>query len=324
MLYDISFLSLCPKCNNYPLLTLNNLTEITIKCEHCGYNQMKTIHDYLSLMINRSSKKINNNKYCKAHFEQYNRYCEQCKLHLCRKCNTHQSHKLIFLDKASDTNKIFDKINEGYKHIKNYCNELKCNMIHHLLDKINQLEYSYRIFSSMNKDILDFMQLISNNYINNHLNYYLRCNYMSISSLNGINIYKCINENKKDVIINYYKKYKLIKEFDIDIQKFQNIKTIEDDSSQIAHLLLLSDGRLASCSFYSTINIYSINENNSYHCDYTIDTKHDDKVFYICQLDNGKLVSGSGDGVIKIWTISFNSYQCDLLLKKHMMVGYAK
>ena len=78
---------------------------------------------------------------------------------------------------------------------------------------------------------------------------------------------------------------------DIDINNINNIKTINEHSDLIASLLLLSDGRLASCSDDNTIKIYDIK--NNYHCDITLEG-HTDCVNYISQLDNNKLISCSG------------------------------
>ena len=71
----------------------------------------------------------------------------------------------------------------------------------------------------------------------------------------------------------------------VDINGINNIKTIDKHSNDIRSLLLLSDGRLASCS-YKTIKIYNIN--NNYHCDITING-HISCINYISQLANNKL-----------------------------------
>ena len=94
----------------------------------------------------------------------------------------------------------------------------------------------------------------------------------------------------------------------VDINGINNIKTINEHSNYINSLLLLSDGRLASCSYDNTIKIYNIN--NNYHCDITL-KGHTDCVYYISQLDNNKLISCSEDKTIKIWSITQSSYQCD-------------
>ena len=94
----------------------------------------------------------------------------------------------------------------------------------------------------------------------------------------------------------------------VDINNIINIKTINEHSDNVFSLLLLSDGRLASCSCDDTIKIYDIK--NNYHCDITLEG-HTDYVTYISQLDNNKLISCSDDRSIKIWSITQSSYQCD-------------
>ena len=84
------------------------------------------------------------------------------------------------------------------------------------------------------------------------------------------------------------------------------IKTIHKDNSYVCSLLLLSDGRLASCSNDRTIKIFNM---NNYHCDITI-KGHNNGVNYISELDNNKLISCSYKE-IKIWSINQLSYQCD-------------
>ena len=94
----------------------------------------------------------------------------------------------------------------------------------------------------------------------------------------------------------------------VDINNIINIKIINEHSDDVYSLLLLSDGRLASCSYDKTIKIYDIK--NNYHCDITLEG-HTHSVNYISQLDNNKLISCSDDRSIKIWSITQSSYQCD-------------
>ena len=54
-------------------------------------------------------------------------------------------------------------------------------------------------------------------------------------------------------------------------------------------LLLLLDGRLASCSSDNTIKIYDMDIN--YNCVITINTGHTNIVTYISQLGNNKIIS---------------------------------
>lgn len=89
------------------------------------------------------------------------------------------------------------------------------------------------------------------------------------------------------------------------------IKQLKNHSNSVYSLILLKDGRFASCSFDSTIKIY--NPNNDYHCDITLSSAPSNEfIISICQLDNGNLVSGSSiqnedwsySSFIKIWSIT--------------------
>ena len=175
---------------------------------------------------------------------------------------------------------------------------------------INKLEYSYNIFKIKNTDILDLIQIIINNYENNTNNYLFKTNLININN-NHINLYQYHNKISLDGIISYFNNYILIEDNSISVKKtdIKNIKTINEHNSNVASLLLLSDGRLASCSYDTIIKIF--NMNNNYHCDFTINTEHVICVDYICEIDNNKLISCSYDKSIKIWSITQLSYQCD-------------
>ena len=97
--------------------------------------------------------------------------------------------------------------------------------------------------------------IIINNYNNNHYNYYTRQNIINIINKYKIKIYNC-NDTKE--LINYYNNYNILIEHIVDINNIINIKTINEHSNDVYSLLLLSDGRLASCSCDKTIGPINI------------------------------------------------------------------
>ena len=295
-------LTLCPKCDNYPLFYFNKEkpTKVLIHCNHCLEKKYYSLHNYLHQISTRKNDVIQN--YCNKHHQIYNNYCVNCKLHICCKCKNHQLHKLISLSTILPTITQINKINIAYNHINSYCYTLKSRMINQLLLQINQLEYTYQKFQIFNNDILHLLELIIKNYSSNTINYYLRCN---IGIADSINIYQYKKKNTVFDIIEYYNEYTLIK---VDSSNFNNTITINKHKGIISSLILLSDGRLASCSFDNTIKIY--NRNNYYNCDLTL-KGHTWNVPSICQLENNKLVSCSYDRSIKIWSIFDTSYKCD-------------
>ena len=191
-----NILTLCPQCNNNPLLYLNQdqPKDILIQCAHCKYNQSTSLHNYLYQLNTISHIKRNDNdKKCNTHNQIYNKYCIQCKLYLCNQCTTHESHQVISLDNIISTTDITNKVNEGYNHINIYCNELKKDKINHYINKINQLEYTYQSFLTVNNDILDIIMIMINSYNNNRYNYYTRENINNIINKYEIRINKCNN-----------------------------------------------------------------------------------------------------------------------------------
>ena len=308
-------LTLCSQCSKFPFLFLNkeNPHEILIKCEHCGNNKCILIHDYLYQInsISYTSNETKNN--CDNHNQRFNKYCTTCKLYLCNQCNNHESHQIILLENIISTTKINIQVNEGYQHINKYCKELIKDKLNECINKINRFQYSYQLFNAKNKDILKIIQLMIRNYNNNQSNYYLRENINNIIMTMKINLYKCLNESSDDEIIRYYNTYNILKDPIVNIHNINNNTTIREHSNSVNSLLLLLDGRLASCSSDLTIKIYNIK--NNYHCDMTINTKHSNSILYISQIDNNKIISCSKDKSIKIWSITQSSYQCDCTIK---------
>ena len=302
-------LTFCPKCNKYPFLSFpyGKQKEIYIDCDNCGYKNNEILHSYLdklTLYTPNINTTISNEK------NNFDTFCIKCKTYLSSsssKSNTHQLHQVVSLSNIINTNLLNQQIEKGYYHINNYCNELKNRTVNELTKQINQLNYSYDNFQSTNNDILKLVELIITNYnIDNH-NYYLMS---SLNQIKSINIYEYNEDINTEGICNYFNNYNIIS--DEKIEKIKEINIIHHHTETVYNLILLQDGRLASCSWDKTIKIFDIK--NNFHCDITID-QHSASVNYICQLENGKLISCSGDKTIKIFTIYHSSFHCDYTIQ---------
>lgn len=309
----VSNLTLCFKCSSFPLILFNekNPKKISIKCNGCEYNKKYLVHNYLHLM-KITSVKVNDtyiDSYCYSHENDSTEYCIECDEYICDDCKKedHVFHQLLSLSDEISTKVLTDKIQLGYNHIDGYCKELKSSIVNDYINKINEIEYSYQLFKQENYEILQLIQLIVDNYNNNKKNYELKTNLVNFIKLNDVNIYKYSKVKSKAGIINFFQEYKIIKLALVDVSNFKKIKNIEEHSATIYSLLLLSDGRLASCSADKTIKIYNIE--NNYNCEITVEG-HTDAVSDLCQLENKKIVSCS-DTTIKIWSISVLSYKCE-------------
>lgn len=312
---NFSTYTICPKCYKYPYLSIprNNKKEIHIDCNHCGYKTMKNIYYYLN-EINSIKKSEDISKKCNEHNRLYNNFCVDCKIHFCEKCNNnHDNHQVINLKETILTKDVNKKINEEENHIRTYCYNLKKSKIKELMTEINNIEYCYQLFKSSNENLLQLIKLISDNYQNNNCNYYLKINFIGIQDIITYKTYT-IKEDKitTDDIMNYFNNYSIFgeKDYFVDISKIHNIKTITDHCGGIYSVILLKEGRLASCSRDRSIRIF----NNDYHCDIIL--KHQaTSILSISELENGNLVGCCGDKSIKIWSINDN-YSCDFTISK--------
>lgn len=97
------------------------------------------------------------------------------------------------------------------------------------------------------------------------------------------------------------------------LSSFKWTESIRGHSSFVYCLLLLKDGRLASCSDDETIIVYN---KSNYDVDISMEG-HEGTVWYITQLDNSDIVSCSIDCTIKIWEINELTYQCKETLRGH-------
>ena len=80
---------------------------------------------------------------------------------------------------------------------------------------------------------------------------------------------------------------------------FKNIHSIAVHKGIINNILLLQDGRLASCSYDNTIQIFNM---TTYKSEIAIDCHY--CVKYICLLPNGNLVSILDNKTLNIYHIS--------------------
>lgn len=294
--------TLCPNCNEYPLIYLNSnyLNTVFIKCEHCQYQQNFEVLKYLYQM--KLATQIDINNYCQTHNRLPINYCVECKTYVCDQCEMHLSHQLSSLSIIS-TIFLTNQIKKAYEHINHYCSNLKKNQINIYIEKINKIEYAFHSFKSTNTNLLKLVEIMINNYNSNKYNWYLRSN---IRTINEICINQCPNPNNYEDIITYYSKYNFIKNTEI-IEGIHIQKVLTNHTAAVNSILLLMDGRLASCSTDLTIKILNL---QNYNCDINI---QDNKsiVTYINQLENGKLISSFVDSSIKIWTIYEFSYKCE-------------
>lgn len=206
-----------------------------------------------------------------------------------------------------------NEVERGFIHISIYLSELKTKVVNYLICQINELETAYEKCYKRNITILSSFKTLISNYKSTQLNIY-HCDYSHSYSevLRYFNEYtinqdRIIRSNYESSIqfsiINAQKphihlfiqneiSFSIKGLRPVDINNFKEIKTITDHTDVIYSLLLLNDNRIASCSNDRTIRIY--NPSNNYLCEKVI-KNNKEWIRTICQLDNGTIVSSSGD-----------------------------
>ena len=312
----------CLQCNSFPILTLNSsfIPTITIKCD-CGYNDTLPLIDYNNQI---RKKKVFISSLCRQHkYQEFQYYCEECKKHLCSTCKTMHSNNHHIVD-FNTKHKILQfikedtesKIKSSFEAIKNRAIQL----ITSLNKEIQRIQSSLEVFYNNNNVYVDFfnslfqnisnynhIKNIMNNYISNHIGSQTLPNtdeYLSKETIESFILFLQLEQTVRKKEFNF--KY-IPKTNDDGNSKFNDsstkysldLKSIKlIPSNKIYHLILLKDGRFASCSKDKTIKIFN---SKDYSCEQTIEA-HQDSVRYIIQLENENIISCSNDKSIKVWT----------------------
>ena len=221
-------------------------------------------------------------------------------------CGFSSSKKINTIPIGVNSNPLFKDITIGLKKANTFLTidfgTQKNELIKKYLKQINELESSYEESYQRNKTVLSFIQTLIDNYDGTEE---IRNSILN----NRFEIYQCWNNNSREEFIKYYNEYNIIET--IKIENAKNIKTITlepdgplgDLSIGVKSLLLLKDGRIASCSDNNKIMIFD--PSNDYHCDQVIE-RHSKGITSICQLDDGTIVSCSNEGSLMIGSYTIN------------------
>ena len=115
---------------------------------------------------------------------------------------------------------------------------------------------------------------------------------------NNFNIYKPFDESLQSVS-HYFSSFALHNSIEH--------KSFIVNEQLVRYMIVLTDGRICTCSDDHTISVIDI-ENDK--IDMTIEG-HTKPVYSLCQLENGKVLSGSVDKSIKIWEVGKDRYKCE-------------
>lgn len=270
--------TICSKCGRIPRIYLKKEQPgtISIHC-NCGYNQTTTITEYLFDVSACPLPPI---------FD-----------------NSNAPNKV-------DVDIILTAIAQGHDHIDNYLVDLKNDAISTLTEIRQNIEKSFNDCVNNNNDILNLVEIMLKSYMDNMNEPSIINNLIMNTNLN-IEKYLKNNDTQKNYadMIKYFNNLSIFEPVSVNIN--QKTKFIAHNT-QIYSLLILNDGRIASCSGDKTIKIFD--PKNNFNTDIVLEG-HLNAVTHISQAKNGKILSSSFDYCIKIWNISKNSGGCEYTIK---------
>ena len=293
----------CCECNKKPNLNKNDFhycsTCKKILCNNC----IQKHDEHNEIKLNRLDG------YCLKHLNTFYSYCKNCKTNLCAFClNEHQNHTNLNLSSILLTE---NNIKEYYSLINNF--ELK-------IQKLD--EFGNKLLLSLKKYKEDTLEQI--NFFKNLLYTYeyevnkKNLNYNTIENLSEIkNQFKIITHNYEKIEESENNLISLIDNSSfIFSNKFEICKkTIQEHSGTIICLKILKDGRIASSSNDTNLNIYS---KKKFELQMKINI-HIGPIYYFTQLQNGKIITTSSDKTMKIISLlDDNNYKLEQILEGHI------
>ena len=314
-IYENKFLCLnCPKCKNIPYLSLDldNPEQINLKCDKCHNSSDMKLNNYLKGL---SSKNSFTNKKCENHIYFLNKYCYNCHIQFCSKCEenkTHESHKI---------KRIIQKFNsEKVKIVKNIIESLKQYFRKYIHSFVN--EYIIKIpknkhyFINNNllkpyiqemKTFFHFCDCILLNYNIEYPDYYQQINLKNlINILHEKTTLKDLNEPKLERLFKYSNNNFISNKTKVE-DNLILLYSINDFKDKIIKSLLVED-ELIILIFKDCLKLYNI-KNKSCISKLEIDLSADDIKINKINKDNIGLIlfyESNYNYILKIYSISSN------------------
>ena len=302
---------------------MKNYNKFSISKEKCGYcgktqKEIKKEFIYCSkcnqflcyLCENNNDDGINFKRYdalCKIHSNLYCEYCINCQKNICVLCKQeHKLHDLIDLSVFNFSQNSKNKLEEEMKNLeKKYENleEIKQKIILEI-DKLKEL----------NKLEIKFIKLLISTYQYekslHNLNYHTIKNIKNVEKMFRLKI-ELFDRiyNESDKYISFLHDLPNIKTNSLK----NNYKTLKNHSHYIYLVSKLNDGRLISCSYDNSLNIY---QKDSFELQLSI-KEHKSAIYSFTQLIDGRIITCSSDKTMKIIKLGIDNYKIDQTLEGH-------
>lgn len=320
---NTSLVPLCPQCHNYSFISFPNRTYCDVYC-CCGYREQLYIKDYLNILKDLSSSQ---SLTCKEHQQNFTFFCDDCKEHLCSKCEEshNKSHMLLSLSMGeTQFSTLLNKHNKTKLDIINELTKLKVeyqqlfqNEINSLLQNIAKIENSYTKAVEDNNNILSLIDCMFNSYNKDSQN------YSSISNINRNTNYKIqiFEPKSKDIavrvteLIKYYDSFMVLKPKTRDIYHLIHINEYEQkfnkqQKTNVKKLLITRKGGVAVLITHKrSFKIYQDD------CCFKI-MSHFSHIKAIDEFLNGTFITCSDDGTIQLHSLPSPQSEEEILIKK--------
>lgn len=301
--------------SHYPRFSFlpNLINSIQLLCE-CGYHQIISIEDYLSI-INDTTSNITD-KHIKLSLDYFKFRYKPPRLKEESKAKTQYKDRLILISlllQNKSISKLKDNIIEGKNHLNHYLTNIKDRQIDELTVLINNTQKSYESAQIRNNNIIRLIELLLHNYSSSN---FIERDYAFVNFISEFDFSfehfqfeeELLSQERIFKLLNYFDTYSIIKPCGkVITNNFGYEKTLYKHKFEITFLLLLNDGRLASCSYDKLIKICQIQDHQFIKNEINLQG-HKEEVRHLCQLDTGHLVSCSIDGTIKIWMPYRNTF----------------
>ena len=304
--------ALCPKCTEYiPVMKIiNDDMKISFDCR-CKYKEEMLLKDYIeqyNAHPERMCKYINK---CECHNSLLEYYCRNCATpfcqenqhHICEGSYEREYYQSEHLGDNIKIDELKEKLKQSQEFLDVYFPSLKEEFMkkEQSKEKIDKFNAVYSKAVERSKIVLQFSNILIENYHNDNRN-------LHDNVINNIffNMFKYVPDKSTDSLIDYFDN------FSFTVYKDESEFTVESKNSKIQYLVSLKDNRLAFF-LYGESKVSICDPFNKWNIDCII--KLYGNCLSLCVLENGNLVTRSGDGTLNVFSIAKNSYKKELTIQ---------
>ena len=304
--------SLCPKCTDYipKIQIINDDMKLSFDCK-CKFNEEIFLKDYIEQYKAHPERKCTYINRCECHNSLLEYYCRSCassfcqenKNHICEGSYEREYYQSEHLGDNIKIDELKEKLKQSQEFLDVYFPSLKEEFMkkEQSKEKIDKFNAVYSKAVERSKIVLQFSNILIENYHNDNRN-------LHDNVINNIffNMFKYVPDKSTDSLIDYFDN------FSFTVYKDESEFTVESKSSKIQYLVSLKDNRLAFF-LYGESKVSICDPFNKWNIDCII--KLYGNCLSLCVLENGNLVTRSGDGTLNVFSIAKNSYKKELTIQ---------